>query len=160
MDTYMRTYIGGQWLPWTTSFLPLKGGTLSGYIDLVQSGAERAARFQQSSQRFAKLVNFKDGENYSQIVLDIETTVPSTLLKVSQKVDNTQTDFNVFHTGNKPTGTYTGSGTATSKTVSTGGIGNALLIISDYGTAIVTQSGRIKIFMPFERSEAKKVYSL
>lgn len=49
----------------------------------------------------------------------------------------------ILHTGNKPTGTYTGNGSATSRTVETGGIGDVCIINSTQGVAIVTEYGAI-----------------
>lgn len=49
--------------------------------------------------------------------------------------------YKVLHTGNKPTGTYTGNGSATSRTISTGGIGSVVLIVGGGCSVIVTPSG-------------------
>lgn len=51
--------------------------------------------------------------------------------------------YKVFGDHNKPTGTYTGDGTSTSRTISTGGVGNLLLIHSSNGMALVTPYGAI-----------------
>mgnify|MGYP006351797327 CR=1 FL=1 len=45
---------------------------------------------------------------------------------------------NIFGEHNKPIASYTGNGTATTRTITTGGIGNCLLIWSDNGIALVT----------------------
>jgi hypothetical protein len=47
----------------------------------------------------------------------------------------------VFHQGNKPKGSYTGNGSAASRTIQTGGIGNMLIIWSTTGKAFVTPGG-------------------
>ena len=48
----------------------------------------------------------------------------------------------ILHTGNKPTGSYNGNGSATSRTVNVGGVGGALLISNSVkGIAIVTSDG-------------------
>ena len=51
----------------------------------------------------------------------------------------------LLHTGNKPTGTYTGNGSATGRTIAVGGIGNCLMVrrVSSEDFAIVTESGYI-----------------
>ena len=59
----------------------------------------------------------------------------------------------VLHTGNKPTGSYTGNGSATSRTINTGGIGSELLfrcggevgLFSKYG-GVVFNSGMSQVF--------------
>lgn len=49
----------------------------------------------------------------------------------------------LLHTGNKPTGSYTGNGSATARTISTGGLGNCCLIYRIDGAvmAIVSPNG-------------------
>jgi len=51
----------------------------------------------------------------------------------------------LLHTGNKPTGTYTGNGSATARTVKVGGVGNCIMVrrVSSEDFAIVTESGYI-----------------
>lgn len=51
--------------------------------------------------------------------------------------------YNLLHTGNKPTGTYTGNGDATARTIATGGIGKALLVYGGGYGAIVYPDGAI-----------------
>ena len=48
----------------------------------------------------------------------------------------------VFHTGNKPSGSYTGNGDATDRTIETGGIGEVIIIYSGNGVEIVTRRDR------------------
>ena len=50
-------------------------------------------------------------------------------------------DAELLHTGNKPTGSYTGNGSSASRTISVGGIGNALVIWSEKGVVLVTPAG-------------------
>ena len=47
----------------------------------------------------------------------------------------------LLHTGNKPSGTYTGNGSTTARTIATGGIGKALLIEGNTGTCLVFGMG-------------------
>ena len=52
----------------------------------------------------------------------------------------------LLHTGNKPSGTYTGNGSATARTISTGGIGAVLAIFDRYSAKnfmIITKYGAI-----------------
>ena len=44
----------------------------------------------------------------------------------------------LHHGGNKPTGTYTGNGSAASRKIETGGIGSAVIIRSSNGSAILS----------------------
>lgn len=43
-------------------------------------------------------------------------------------VDGVAKTYNVLHTGNKPSGSYTGNGSAAARTIDVGGIGNACII--------------------------------
>lgn len=51
--------------------------------------------------------------------------------------------YNIFGEHNKPSGSYTGNGSATSRTINIASIGAGILIISDNGMAIVTSAGAI-----------------
>lgn len=46
-------------------------------------------------------------------------------------------NYELLHTGNKPTGTYTGNGDATERTIATGGIGNCIKIELHNGVAFI-----------------------
>lgn len=61
--------------------------------------------------------------------------------------DGTGVIYNrVLHTGNKPSGSYTGNGSATLRTIETGGIGNfCILRVHGYGISIVTAQGAYKM---------------
>ena len=68
--------------------------------------------------------------------------------------DNTGKNYEILHTGNKPTGTYTGNGSATREPINTGGIGEALLISSTNGFAIITYYGVLTTETISSKSEA------
>lgn len=52
--------------------------------------------------------------------------------------------YNILHTGNKPSGSYTGNGDATARTIDTGGIGNVCIINGGTGgSVIVSNAGGI-----------------
>lgn len=55
----------------------------------------------------------------------------------------TWSKYNFLHTGNKPSGSYTGNGSATSRTIETGGIGSAIVLWSNAGMAIITPGGAL-----------------
>lgn len=52
-------------------------------------------------------------------------------------------DYPILHTGNKPSGSYTGNGDATSRTIETGGIGRAVLIWSTESNANMVLLGPV-----------------
>ena len=74
----------------------------------------------------------------------------------------------VLHTGNKPSGSYTGNGSAAARTINTGGIGNAIIVRNSYMTCIVTNdmafainsSGTVKAFTSSEISFLNGVLTL
>lgn len=70
------------------------------------------------------------------------------LLKDSLKLwTKTSGAYNtILHTGNKPSGSYTGNGDATERTIEIGGIGHGVLIWSSNGAAIVTKAGGYKLY--------------
>lgn len=51
----------------------------------------------------------------------------------------------ILHTGNKPTGTYTGNGDATERTIATGGVGAVAIVYSSFGYSFLTTSGAVII---------------
>lgn len=55
--------------------------------------------------------------------------------------DENSAIFNVFHAGNKPSGTYTGNGSAASRTINVGGIGGVVLIRHSGGMVLVGPTG-------------------
>lgn len=59
--------------------------------------------------------------------------------------DSDSTNRELLHTGNKPTGTYTGNGSAESRTIQTGALfssnGGACIVYNNSGIAIVTHKG-------------------
>lgn len=65
------------------------------------------------------------------------------LARLYHTVGGNTTAYNILHTGNKPSGSYTGNGSATARTIDTGGIGNTVMITSARGMAVVTNGNCI-----------------
>lgn len=111
-----------------TGNLPLDGGGTikkSGY-DVVQI---------ENTSLFNSYVLFK-GTNGLCGGLGFRNVDAPTFLNSEQNVL-----YDILHTGNKPSGTYTGNGSATARTIATGGIGKALLIEGNTGTCLVFGMG-------------------
>jgi hypothetical protein len=51
--------------------------------------------------------------------------------------------YNILHTGNKPSGSYTGNGSAAERVIDTGGIGSTIIICSGFSWAIVRSTGLV-----------------
>ena len=62
---------------------------------------------------------------------------------VTQAAGGAQIINKILHTGNKPSGSYTGNGDATKRTIETGGIGSVIAIYSNLGKAFVCWAGGI-----------------
>ena len=58
-------------------------------------------------------------------------------LVLQNKYYGVTNDYPILHTGNKPSGSYTGNGSAAERTIDIGGIGDTVLICSDYRWCIV-----------------------
>ena len=101
----------------------------------------------------------KEIKSPEQVVVKVDSTnsVPNTYIEFRHygeaygclgfdKVDNpvvysgTLGVKKLFHEGNKPSGSYIGNGSATQRTITIGGIGSALLIKSEKGTALIPRS--------------------
>lgn len=58
-------------------------------------------------------------------------------VELAQKLLPRNGSVTLHHTGNKPSGSYTGNGSAASRTINVGGLGNVIEIHSSKGSAIV-----------------------
>lgn len=56
---------------------------------------------------------------------------------VVSAIDGMSRTYNILHTGNKPSGSYTGNGDATPRTIEIGGLGDVVAIMSSSGSALV-----------------------
>lgn len=86
-----------------------------------------------------------DGTNRRQIAVyssDVATNIKNSI-KLSDVVNGKITSYNIFGEHNKPSGSYTGNGSATQRTVNIGGVGTTLKISTANGMAFVTGAGAI-----------------
>ena len=131
------------------NYLPLSGGTLSGNIFIqnneayenaqvnVQSNARKICLAADAAEHngVAGIYDYSDGEWIIYSSLDNYVCIPHTLYG--------ERGHKVIHEGDKPTGSYTGNNSATSRTITVGGLGQMLLISSDTGMALVSGRGAI-----------------
>ena len=89
--------------------------------------------------------NVTGDNNYDDIVIRNRQTPLTNRFQIYSTNDGTTKNYNFFGEHNKPSGTYTGNGSATSRTINTGSIGNGLLIRSGQGSCLVLLSGAICI---------------
>ena len=134
---YYNTFTNGGWNGWRNqantadlaNYLPLTGGNLG-------NG---------SSGTPLRVIGKSDG---TYIIFNDNTGDKAYLgINALGKLVMLESDFTtreILHTGNKPTGTYTGNGSAATRTINTGGIGNVCVIFEDdvaNNDAIVTRYG-------------------
>lgn len=145
---YMRTLVKGAISNWTTGYLPLVGGTVSGSLILdsgTASSLYNSFRTINGTNYAARFWCGASGEvaidKYNR---DTYTTEASFSIDASgmryKRGDVTNT---VLHTGNKPSGSYVGNGNASARNIVVEGIGMAVMVKSTSSTAIVTSTGAI-----------------
>lgn len=148
---YIHSTQGG-WSGWKEIFTT-NGGNLSGSVLLITTNAYKTFGVDRYTDgaptggaRFG-VAWAVDGSDAAQIAHLRDNKVTSYLrlhdciLELYDSVNNK--NYNILGEHNKPSGTYTGNGSSTERTIDIGGIGNTLVITSDYGVAIVTKYGAI-----------------
>lgn len=140
-----------------SKFLPLTGGTLSGSLYVKKStyplvsinnleyGSEvELLAGKHSSQLIARDV-YGDTSNQRSVQLNDSINTPSlnTALQIVNKISGSTSYYKIFGEHNKPSGSYTGNGSATSRMIEIGGIGNAVIVICTANSTalIITASG-------------------
>lgn len=123
-------------------FLPLTGGTLSGHVNIqrtliVSSGSDNA-----SIRLLENPEVMSESDTLLQLLNNKFTTNKADKIRFT---DNGTTFYKLFGEHNKPSGSYTGNGSATAREINIGGIGSLLVLLnhSTGGLALVTQNGSI-----------------
>lgn len=149
---YIGTYASDNgWTGWD-SFLPLTGGILSG--DLTTTGTLFAANKKTALYASTKAAALRvkdspdsDLKGRELAVYDTNTDVANSLKLWS--FDHTSggsgsNGYVIYGTHNKPSGSYTGNGSATSRTIETGGLGKFLMVYAGATFIIVWAYGAIQ----------------
>ena len=121
-----------------TGNLKIRRGTPS--LLLGDTGTGREGRVYYGAD-VLYLMNDADTSHYATLMLGKETTSMGNLLRVQMRTDDGTNTYSILHTGNKPSGSYTGNGDATERVIDVGGIGNVIVIYSTNGIAIATPEG-------------------
>lgn len=125
--------------------LSLSGGTLSGDViiqkaddwgrfRIVRDDCGRTLSWQMTSDdrnnRVSLFANTLTGNaaTLHGIVIRPETENLADAIALRRGVDGSTNYYNILHTGNKPTGTYTGNGSATERNINIGGIGGIVYL--------------------------------
>lgn len=125
------------------------GDTMTGDLRLAPTGTARIFFDSGNQNRMGEVefsglgtwvANMADDtwQNYSAIILRPETAPLSAAIYYQRVVAGVNERYSIFHTGNKPSGSYTGNGSAAERTIDTGGVGSAVLIWSGRGSVLLT----------------------
>lgn len=155
---FMRTFSGGMVGAWQTGFLPLEGGTLSGPIK-QQNFNEYSSickgrtvgdkthflTFGVAGDGYTTLEHYTcDSTSFDSSKLDGRLMIGAFGTKAILYQKNTENKAHaIFGEHNKPIGTYTGNGSATSRTINTGGLGRVAVIMSTSKIVLVTRMGAL-----------------
>ena len=148
----IRTLANGNITEWSYGFLPLDGSVpMSGALKMEGSslnlgkesewGSGHYSSINQDSQN-VRIITRYNGIAREYFFGDASKNLAETigLYDVSSGVGKY---YNIFGEHNKPSGSYTGNGSATSRTIEIGGIGNAVIVICTANSTalIITASG-------------------
>ena len=128
-------------------------GTLKSVGDNVVAAIEKT-RMMHGVECYIRLGLYKDLADAYGAIITKDTTnngaeygigvSPITKKPMFLKLENgIFSNHNILHTGNKPSGYYTGNGSASREPIDTKGIGNVCIIYGGAGIAIVTANGAI-----------------
>lgn len=128
-------------------YLPLTGGTLSGSLKINRniSGAytELFKNEVAENDYGTYLSDFDKNGNRIGLVIQAKNFVNHDSRYGLVFFDHNNKGYSIFGEHNKPTGTYTGNGSAEQRTINTGGIGRVVAIYSGARMAIATGGGTI-----------------
>ena len=130
LDQTNKVWLWNSELNGTTKFY----GTASGNLPLTADASMATRTIGRSSNNPLMLKNTNSGNNQS--VLGFQTADNGTLGRLGfYGVDvptfvkgDSSAYYTLIHTGNKPTGSYTGNGSAEQRTINTGGIGDVCFV--------------------------------
>ena len=152
---FWRYYVSSwtQWLEVATTdkVVPLDGSkTMTGDLTLEKTfpvfslkntNNGQTGRMNVGNDNTVGFYNRTDDNNTVGVYLKKAAQKSADAFCVSHKFNGTTNYYTVLHTGNKPSGTYTGNGSATSRTISVDGIGDWIAIKSNNGIAILSNNG-------------------
>ena len=136
--------------------LALSGGTLTGNLVIEKSSvpllrvkATNLGRYCETrvdSGGNVLITNRADDSNFRGLVINQESGSLINAVQLGQKINDAWSGYNILHTGNKPSGSYTGNGSEATRTIALGGIASGAVLIKN-GTngrdAIVMNAGAI-----------------
>ena len=133
------------------SVLPRSGGKLTGDLEIESSspqfymrntGTDRYYHILVSSDKNIYFRNATDTNNRTAFYLQPETGEKlERLFRLQKVVNGTSSLYNVYGQHNKPSGSYTGNGSTSARTVQVGGSGDVLLVREGKMCYFVTPEG-------------------
>lgn len=151
-----RTSDGALWTNWTTGYLPLTGGELSDILWItLQDMYSRSFTIQHApnNSKVAFAAHTWGGQNVGWLrlyagdigetdyfALDMNNNPNEREIRIGGKYNSdVEQWYRLFGEHNKPTGSYTGNGSSSYRSILVGGIGDAVLVWGDnYTSCIVT----------------------
>lgn len=146
---YTNCLSDGVWSGWSTGFLPLTGGTLSSGLGLCSGKV--VITYGNEGAYLQHIPDSSDSNNYSQISVN-HSAVLNNRLRLRNTTDGNQKSYNLYGEHNKPSGSYSGNGSATQRTINVGGFGFCIAvqgngyfgIIGAYGGYCVDLNGDVR----------------
>lgn len=143
---YSNVLNNGTWLGWTTvgDFMADGSVAMSGNL-ITSKSTTRQAVVEMSSGGNLNLYNIATGDysNSSRLHLQPETNDLSGILRLAFYKNAVESSYRIFGEHNKPSGSYTGNGSATERTIDTGGIGEVCIISTGTTCGLLTNGGFI-----------------
>lgn len=123
--------------------LPRDGSAaMTGDLQVNRNNGSTAKLFPYGSRTWIR--NYVDDKNYQDVKFG------DNQLAYAGKKANVDFAYNILHTGNKPSDSFTGNGSAAARTIETGAIGSVLHIVGNGHSGLVMASGAI--FMKWDGS--------
>ena len=147
---YFRMRQNTVWSDWKTiatlsdlaNYLPIGGGMLLG--DLYVNNGYGYNMANSNYNLFVALNEAKnlEADHRTLLIATSKFQGIANALQLQDTVNGKNTNYDILHTGNKPSGEYTGTGATTSRSITVGGITSGVLHVTGGGySAFVTQYG-------------------
>ena len=138
--TFIRTMVNGVISDWTTGFLPLTGGTLSGELFIAGGYSRFTANGSVLQIESRNEINQVDNRRMLYLRNSKEHVLQNALA-LGDLVNGSQKIYNLFGEHNKPSGAYTGNNSSTARKITVGGLSKILFIHSNYSFGFVSPAG-------------------
>ncbi|MBR5584080.1 MAG: hypothetical protein IKW21_06090 [Lachnospiraceae bacterium] len=138
---YLNHYNAGAWTGWiqlanAANYLPLSGGNVDGLVKFLYGGVGEMYLFTHS---IGGRLRYDNKQGIADLILTNEN------LRYMRDKNGVTSTYELLHTGNKPTGTYTGNGETGERVFQVGGIGSVCHISTYNHTLFVTSRGAIGV---------------